>query len=143
MKSNVVMFWILTAYFVLLTAVYFFWNLIATNRIEWVGTVALLLSGALSGMIAFYLMLVQRKQGGVLVEDRLDSDIDDGDPEIGEFAPWSWWPVSLAGSLTLIGVGFATGNLESWFWLALFALPLVAVAIVGWTYEHYRGNFAR
>lgn len=143
MKSNIGILWVLTAYFVVLTATYFVWNLISTNRIEWVGTVTILLSGALTGMIAFYLMLVQRKQGGTLVEDRLDSDIDDGDPELGDFSPWSWWPFTLASGLTVVAIGMATGDLRTWFWLALFGLPLVLVSVVGWIYEHYRGNFAR
>lgn len=143
MKSNIGIFWVLTAYFVVVAGVYFVWNLVATNRIEWAGTTAVLLAGALTGMIAFYLMLVHRKQGAELIEDRPESDIDDGDPELGMFSPWSWWPFTLAAGLALVAIGMATGDLSTWFWLALFALPIVVVGIVGWIYEQYRGNFAR
>lgn len=140
MKSNVVIFWVLTAYFVLVGAVYISWNLIVHGRIEWVGGTAVLLSGALTAFIASYLMLVQRKQGGVLIEDLEDSDIDDGDPEIGEFSPWSWWPMILAFAAGLFVLGLSIGN---GFWLTFITLPLIPVAVVGWIYEYYRGNFAR
>ncbi|MFT4231250.1 MAG: cytochrome c oxidase subunit 4 [Leucobacter sp.] len=140
MKSNIVIFWILTTYFVVVDAVYTGMSLAIHGYIEWTGSVAILLSGALTAFIAFYLMLVQKKQGGVLVEDREDSDIDDGDPELGEFSPWSWWPIFLAfgASATVLGlcIGFD-------FWLCFLAVPLVLVGVVGWVYEYYRGNFAR
>lgn len=141
MKSNIVIFWVLTTYMVLLSAIYTVWNLAAHGYIEWAGSIVILFSGGLTGFIAFYLGLVARKQGGVLVEDREDSDIDDGDPEIGEFSPWSWWPIMLAfgASLTVLGLCLTWG----YFWLIIFALPIVLVGVVGWVYEAYRGNFAR
>ena len=140
MKSNVVIFWILTGYFVLIAAVYTFWNFALHGRPEWAGTVGILLSGALSAFIASYLGLVKKKQGGVLIEDTEDGDIDDGDPEIGEFSPWSWWPIVLAFSLALFVLGLCIGQ---HFWLTFLALPLVPIAVVGWVYEYYRGHFAR
>ena len=47
--------------------------------------------------------------GSVWPEDRLDASIDDGDPELGHFSPWSWWPLILAISATLGFLGFAVG----------------------------------
>ncbi|KTR86549.1 aa3-type cytochrome oxidase subunit IV [Leucobacter chromiiresistens] len=140
MKSNIVIFWILTVYLVVLAAVYTVWNMLSHGYPEWAGSTAILLSGGLTGFIASYLMLVQRKQGGVLVEDRDDSDIDDGDPELGEFSPWSWWPIVLAFGASLVVLGLCIGFN---FWLSFLSLPVVIVAVVGWVYEYYRGNFAR
>jgi len=140
MKSNVVVFSILTAYFVIVASVYTVWNLIEHGRLEWAGSLAILLSGALTGFIAAYLALVQKKQGGVLVEDQLDSDIDDGDPEMGEFSPWSWWPMFLAFAIAVVVLGLSIGFN---FWLTFLGLPLVLVGVVGWVYEYYRGYFAR
>lgn len=140
MKSNVVIFSILTLYFLVVAAVYTFWNLAVHGYIEWAGTIAVLLSAGLNGFIAGYLFLAYRKQGGVLVEDRPDSDIDDGDPELGEFSPWSWWPMILAFGAAVVILGLCIGN---GFWLSFVALPLVPVAVVGWVFEYYRGNFAR
>ncbi|MCA0378654.1 MAG: cytochrome c oxidase subunit 4 [Actinobacteria bacterium] len=140
MKSNIVIFGILTAYFLVVGLVYTFWNLLVHGYLEWAGSVVILLSGGLSAMIAVYLWLTQKKQGGLLIEDREDSDIDDGNPEIGDFSPWSWWPLMLGLSLSLVVLGLCIGFN---FWLTFLAAPLVLVAVVGWVFEYYRGHFAR
>lgn len=140
MKSSVVLFTVLTAYFLIVAVVYTVWNLLVHGYIEWAGSVAVLLSGGLSAFIASYLALNKRKQGGELVEDRLDADIDDGDPELGEFSPWSWWPIFLAFAVSVFVLGLCIGF---HFWLTFLAIPLIVVAIVGWVYEYYRGHFAR
>lgn len=143
MKTNVNLWWILTGFFLLLTAVYTGWNIIEHsskpwyNAIEWVGTIALLFSAAMSVMIGFYVNRVHRAQGGELPEDTLTADIDDGDPEIGEFSPWSWWPLVLAFSAALAILGLAVG-----VWMFPIGLAVFVVAIVGWVYEYYRGYFA-
>ncbi len=138
MTTNIRILWILTAYFFILAAVYTVWALIDTAEIEWVGTLAIALSGILTAFIAFYLQISRRNQGGELAEDRLDAEIDDGDPELGFFSPWSWWPVFLAAGAALAMVGLSVG-----FWVALYAIPLVLVGLVGWTFEYYRGYFGR
>ncbi len=140
MKSNVVIFTILTVYFVILATVYTVWNFIENGRMEWAGSIVILLSGGLAGFIAAYLALSRKKQGGELIEDRLDSDIDDGDPELGEFSPWSWWPMFLAFAISIVVLGLCIGFS---FWLTFLGLPLVIVGVVGWVYEYYRGYFAR
>lgn len=140
MKSNIVIFGILTCYFFLLATIYTVWNLISNGYVEWAGTVSIGLAAGLTAFISVYLWLVQKKQGGVLVEDREDTDIDDGDPEIGEFSPWSWWPLVLAFALSVLILGICVGFN---FWLSFLALPLVLVALVGWVFEYYRGQFAR
>jgi hypothetical protein len=138
MKTNIAVLWVLTAYFVVLAAIYTVWALIDTGEVEWVGSIAISLSAGLSGFIAFYLQLVKKNQGGELPEDRYDAEIDEGDPEIGHFSPWSWWPFTLAAGAATVFLGISVG-----FWVSMYALPIVLVALVGWVYEHYRGNFAR
>lgn len=140
MKSSIVIFWVITAYMVIVSSIYTVWNVMVHGYVEWAGSLTILLSGALTAFIAVYLGLVKRKQGGTLVEDIDDADIDDGDPELGEFSPWSWWPLLLAFSAALAVLGVCVGfNM----WLTFIAVPIVLVAIVGWVYEYYRGNFAR
>ncbi|WEK62914.1 MAG: cytochrome c oxidase subunit 4 [Candidatus Microbacterium colombiense] len=39
--------------------------------------------------------------------------MDDGDPELGEFSPWSWWPIVLAGSAAVFVVGLAVGHVPA------------------------------
>ena len=140
MKANAVIFTILTIYFVIVAAMYAVWNLVTHGYIEWVGTTALTMGAGLNGFIAFYLFLVIKKQGGVPVQDLEEADIDDADPELGEFSPWSWWPIVLAFACAFALMGLAIGF---GFWFSYFMIPVILVAVVGWVYEYYRGVFAR
>lgn len=144
MKSNTNLWWVLAVFFGLVGVLYTVWNLISNpgadlaNRIEWVGTVALFFAAFMAVLIAFYLGQVYKSQGGELPEDTLTADIDDGDPELGEFSPWSWWPIVLASSAGLAMIGLAVGS-----WLVPVGFAVFVVAIVGWVFEYYRGYFAR
>ena len=144
MRDNVILWWILTVFFLIVAAVYTGWNIIAhpdrpvVTAIEWVGTVTLLFVAFMGAMIAFYLNRTHKAQGGELPEDILTADIDDGDPELGEFSPWSWWPIVLAASAAVFLIGLAVGHFMIPIGIAIFV-----VAIVGWVYEYYRGYFAR
>ena len=138
MKTNIVVLWVMALYFFVLTAVYTVWAIIDTGVVEWIGTIAIGLSGILATFIAFYLQVQLRNQGGVLPEDRLDAGIDDGDPELGFYSPWSWWPMMLAAGAAIAMLGFAVGT-----WVTFYAIPVVLIALVGWSFEYYRGYFAR
>lgn len=142
MRANVIMFWILAGFFALAAVLYIVWSTLSGiephGGPEWVGTVAVSLTAVLAAFIAFYLGRVHSAQGAELPEDRLDANIDDGDAELGFFSPWSWWPIILAGGAAIGMLGLAIG-----FWLAYIAVPIVLIALVGWVYEYYRGNFAR
>jgi hypothetical protein len=140
MRANAILFWILSIFFFLSAVAYTLWNLIdqAHRNIEWVGTVGLLLSAILAAFIAFYVGRSHAAQGGELPEDRLDANIDDGDPELGHFSPWSWWPISLAFGAGLVILGLAVG-----FWICFIGVAFSLICIVGWVYEYYRGYFAR
>ncbi|GAA0961479.1 cytochrome c oxidase subunit 4 [Frigoribacterium faeni] len=136
MKTNATLFWILAIFFFLMAAVYTVWNIIDTGKVEWAGTVAIPLAGMLSVFLAFYMGRSHGAQGGELPEDRLDANIDDADPELGHFSPWSWWPILLAFACGLIFLALAVG-----MWIIYIGAALVAVSLVGWVYEYYRGNF--
>ncbi len=142
MRTHVSLWWVLTAFFFIVGIIYTTWNIVGhtgdiVTRIEWVGTVVLFFTSFMAALIAFFVHRVHRAQGGELPEDVLTSEIDDGDPELGEFSPWSWWPLVLAfaGGVTILGL--AVG----WFMFPIGAAILV-VALVGWVYEYYRGYFA-
>lgn len=143
MRSNVVLWWLLGGFFAFVAVLYIGWNIIAHpqlpwyNAIEWVGSVALVFAVFMAGFIAFYLGQVHKSQGGELPEDRLTADIDDGDPEIGHYSPWSWWPLVLAFSASIAMIGLAVGT-----WLMPIGIAIFGIAIVGWVYEYYRGYFA-
>ncbi|MCU1578170.1 MAG: cytochrome c oxidase subunit 4 [Rhodoglobus sp.] len=148
MGTNTRLFWILAGFFFFADALYITWSLLvsatpadatAPPKVEWVGAVAIGLTGVLSVLIAFYLGRIHRAQGGnELPEDRLDANIDDGDAEQGHFSPWSWWPVVLAGAAALVFLGVAIGP-----WISFIGGSILIVALVGWVYEYYRGYFAR
>jgi hypothetical protein len=139
MRANTNLFWILFAFMLLADVAYTIWSLIwYAGEVEWVGTVGIGLAAILSAFLAFYLGRVHKAQGAELPEDRLDSNIDDGDPEMGFYSPWSWWPILLAGSGALMVLGLAVG-----FWIAFIGAAVLLIAIVGWVFEYYRGNFAR
>jgi hypothetical protein len=138
MRTNTGLWWLLCFFFLLVAALYTGWNILEHGQPEWVGTVALLFTALMSALIAFYIQRVHRAQGGELPEDVLTADIDDGDPELGEYSPWSWWPIVLASSAALGMVGLAVGT-----WMMPIGIAVFVVAIVGWVYEYYRGYFAR
>lgn len=144
MKTNINLWWLLAGFFLLVAVVYTGWSIIANpgvpwfNAVEWVGTVGLFFSVAMAVMIAFYVDRVHRSQGGELPEDTLTADIDDADPEMGEFSPWSWWPIVLAFSAGLAFLGLGVGQ-----FLLPIGFAVFLVALVGWVYEYYRGYFAR
>ncbi|MBS1675118.1 MAG: cytochrome c oxidase subunit 4 [Actinobacteria bacterium] len=144
MRSNIVLWWVLTGFFLVVGTTYTVWNIVAhperpvVTAIEWAGTVALYFTAFMAAMIAFYLDRTMKAQGGTLPEDILTSDIDDGDPELGEFSPWSWWPIVLAGAAAVGMIALAVG-----VFLFPVAIAIFVVAIVGWVYEYYRGHFAR
>ena len=147
MKANYILFVILAIFFWVADAAYIIWSVIDPVRddvvywwdgIEWVGAVAIALSGILSAFIGFYLSRVHAGQGGELPEDRVEAEIDDGDAEQGFFSPWSWWPVMLALSASLVFAGLAVG-----FWISIIGGGVFVVSIIGWQYEYYRGYFAR
>ena len=140
MKTNVNLLWVLTVFFAVVTVVYVVWGLLDPSQgsVEWAGTFMLGLSTLLMAFVAFYLDKVHAAQGGELPEDRLDGNIDDGDPEMGFFSPWSWWPIFLAAATALLFLGLAVG-----FWVCFIGLGLGLIALTGWVYEYYRGLFAR
>ena len=138
MRTNSTLLWILGGFFWLVDIVYVVWSLLGTGKVEWAGLVAMALTGVALFFLAFYIGRAHAAQGGELPQDLSDADVDDGDPEMGQFSPWSWWPFVLALSVTLLFLGFAIG-----IWIAFFSAPLVLIAIVGWNYEYYRNNFAR
>ena len=140
MRTNANLFWILGAFFWAADVLYIFWaaSPAGLGHVEWVGAVGMGLSGVLAFFLAFYLGRSHSAQGGELPEDIETANIDDGDPEVGHFSPWSWWPFALGVGLALVFLGLAIG-----IWISLIGGPLAVISIVGWNYEYYRNNFAR
>ena len=109
---------------------------LVTRWKEPVGVVALALTTGLALLIGIYLYVTGRR-----IDERPEDDpvgeISEGAGELGEFAPFSWWPLPLAASAALIFAGAAVG-----WWLSLIGISVGAIALIGWVYEFYRGEHA-
>ncbi|MFC7533407.1 cytochrome c oxidase subunit 4 [Actinoplanes sp. GCM10030250] len=104
---------------------------------EWVGLVALILSGLLCSMCAGFFWFVARRID-LRPEDREDGEIAEGAGEVGFFSPGSYWPFGIALSAAITGLG-----LVFWmWWLVAFGLILVIVTSCGMLFEYYSGTRA-
>ena len=149
MKFNANLFWFLAAFYIIDAIGYAVWfattnlpvndtgsNAWFSFAFEPIGTAAIAMLGIMSIFLAFYVQKTAKSQGEV-PEDRLDANIEDGDSEIGFFAPWSWWPFFLG----LFGA-MAFASLAVGWWMMFIAFPLALVALIGFVFEHSRGRFA-
>ena len=148
MKFNGRLFYFLSAFYVISAAAYAIWfaadpandpgaqGLIKGFAFEPIGTAAILMLAIMSLFLGFYIAKTSKSQGPV-PEDRFDANIEDGDTEIGFFAPWSWWPFFLG-----IFGALAFASLAIGWWLFFIAFPLALVALIGFVFEHSRGRFA-
>lgn len=132
MKAEYKLFGLLGAFFFAVFVIYGF----VTDWLEPVGWVALSFSGGLGLMITFYLWHTGRNLPA-RPEDDLDGDIASQAGDYGAFAPYSWWPLWLALTGSVIFLGMAVG-----WWVVLLATPFVVWAVVGWVFEFYKGEHA-
>lgn len=115
MKTEWRIFSAVAGFLLLATFVYGGWTLIEFGQIEWIGTVALLLSFLLTGMCGWYFWVVSRRIEP-RPEDRSDAEISDGAGEVGFFSPGSYWPFGIAVSCAVVGLGLAF-----WLWWMIVA----------------------
>src|ERR1041384_8661557 len=95
MKSEWRLFGVLAAFIFVAAAVYAWWTDYDGNHIEWIGFVALILSGLLLAMCGSALWLISRRIEP-RPEDRPDAEIADGAGEMGFFSPGSYYPFGIA-----------------------------------------------
>jgi magnesium-transporting ATPase (P-type) len=119
------------AFFIPLSAIYWWFSR------DPVGTTALALSGGLAVIVGFY-VLFTAKRVYPRPEDRMDGEIDQADPEYGFFSPHSWWPlfIGLGAFIIALGLIFAV-------WVIVVGVTALLLALVGWLFEYYRGEFAK
>jgi hypothetical protein len=127
---------VLTVFFALITTLYITWWFLTYGGWDPVGTSVLAMLTFMSIFLTFYLWKTDRTQG-IVPEDRLDANIEDGESELGFFAPWSWWPIFLGAASGLTFASLAVG-----WWLTFIAVPLALIGVVGYVFEHSRGQFA-
>jgi hypothetical protein len=133
LKTNARLFWLLAVFYLVDDAGYVVWNQVSYGRLEPIGTAAIAMLVFLAAFIAFYLGNTAKNQG-VVPEDRLDAEVEDGDFEQGHFSPYSWWPFFLG-----IGCALAFASLAIGWWLFFIAFPIAMIALVRFVYEYYSG----
>ncbi len=132
MKVEIKLFGLLVPIFVGFTLIYGYftqWN-------EWVGIVGLALSSALAAFVSGFLWLTARKMD-LRPDDNPQGEIAEAAGDYGFFSPHSWWPQWLGLSSAVLFLGVAVG-----WWMVIIAAPFAAVAVVGWTFEYFRGQNA-
>ena len=118
-----------------MAVLYSLWTNGETGHVEWVGTVALILSGLLCSMCGGFFWFVARRID-LRPEDRPDGEIAEGVGEIGFFSPGSYWPFGLAVAASIAGLG-----LVFWmWWLIALGLLMVILSACGLLFEYYSGT---
>jgi hypothetical protein len=136
MKSEYRVFGIVTLFLFVAAAVYWWWTAVTLpHGVDFIGSIALILSGLLCAMCGGYFWFVSRRIEP-RPEDRDDAEIQEGAGEIGFFSPGSYWPFGLAVAALTAGIGMVY-----WMWW-LIAIGLIAllVATGGLLFEYYTGS---
>ena len=118
-------------------AVYAVWTEMDGGRVEVAGTAALILSGGLLGISGSFFWFVSRRIDA-RPEDRNDAEIAEGAGELGFFSPGSYWPLGIALSGTVTGVGLALVQV----WMVLLGVLLILFTAGGLLFEYYVGSRA-
>lgn len=122
----------LAPFFTMMTLIYGFW----TGWDELVGVTALALTALMVIFISGYLALTARRIDP-RPEDNLEGEQADLQGDLGFFSPQSWWPLWLGLASAVLFAGVAVG-----WWMVIIAVPFAALAVVGWTFEYFKGEFA-
>lgn len=132
MKIESKLFGLLAAFFGVMAVIYGLWG----GWREPVGVVALLLSMLLAGMVAYYTHYIGSKLP-LRPEDDEEGDIGQIEGEFGFFSPYSWWPLWLGLTAAVCFLGLAVG-----WWLFIIGASFGVFAVVGWTFEYFKGEHA-
>jgi hypothetical protein len=118
-------------------AAYYIWSDNSDYGADWVGSTAMVLSGALCFMCGAYFGFVARRIEP-RPEDRGDADIDEGAGELGFFSPGSYWPFGIALAAAFAGLGIVF-----WApWMIAMGVVAILVGVGGLLFEYYLGPSA-
>ena len=135
MKSEYKVFGIVTAFLFTACGVYWWWSHAeSVAGTDYVGVVALALSGLLTAMCGGYFWFVSRRID-LRPEDRDEAEIADGAGEVGFFSPGSYYPFGLALAAVITGVGLV----YTLWWLMAVGIIAVLIGAAGLLFEYYTG----
>ncbi|MEO3939069.1 cytochrome c oxidase subunit 4 [Dermatophilaceae bacterium Soc4.6] len=135
MKVEYKLFLYLGIFFAPLGPIYYLWEK-SYGGDDLVGFIALMLTALLALLVAFYLRVTAR-QFTDRPEDNPRALISEQEGDYGFFTPYSWWPLWLGASAAIVFAGLAIG-----WWLFIIGVSFGVVAICGWTFEHFKGEYA-
>jgi protein-S-isoprenylcysteine O-methyltransferase Ste14 len=119
-----------TVFFGVVGTIYAVWSR------DWIGGTALIFTGFMTALIAFYTLYTAKRLDN-RPEDDMQANQDEAAPDYGFYSPHSWWPLPMGFSAMLVALGliFAT-------WLLIAGVIFLMMSIVGLVFEYYRGDFA-
>ena len=132
MKVEFKLFVVLAVFFLPVALIYG----IASGWNEPVGPIGLGLTGGLGVMIAFYLWATGRRLPE-RPEDNPGGEIEEQEGDYGFFSPHSGSRVPLLFWCMVCFAGLAVG-----WWLFIIGASFGVVALVGWTFEYFKGPHA-
>lgn len=135
MKTEYRLFLGIALFLAAMAVVYPLWTYGELGGVDWIGTVALILSFLLCAMCGGYFWFVSRRID-LRPEDRLDAEIADAAGEVGFFSPGSYWPVGIGLCATTTFLGMAM-----WMWW-LIAVGAIATLLTtaAMLFEYYSGT---
>ncbi|HZC72039.1 MAG TPA: cytochrome c oxidase subunit 4 [Jatrophihabitans sp.] len=122
-------------FFWLAAIAYGIWSNQTQQHVEVVGVAALILSGGLVGIPGAFFWFVSRRIDP-RPEDRSDAEIAEAAGDVGFFSPGSYWPVTLAGAASVIGIGLSLAQV----WLVVVGVLFLLFSIGGLLFEYYGGG---
>lgn len=130
MKYAGILFAAGTVFFGVVGTIYAVWSR------DWIGGTALIFTGFMTALIAFYTLYTAKRLDN-RPEDDMQANQDEAAPDYGFYSPHSWWPLPMGFSAMLVALGliFAT-------WLLIAGVIFLMMSIVGLVFEYYRGDFA-
>jgi len=102
------------------------------------GAAALIFTGGLGFLVAFYLLFTAKRIEPV-PEDDQEGDIAEGAGVQGFYSPYSWWPLVVGAGAAIIGLGLC---FLMW-WLIILGAVVTVAGVAGILFEYYAGEFAR
>lgn len=125
MKSNYQLFSGLAVFYAIMAVIYYYVGG------EAVGITGMILAACLSGMVGFYIWFTHKRIGFDIPSDDLNAEIADDAGELGFYSPHSWWPLPVAVSSCVLGLGIIIG-----WWLAIIGLGALVLSIIGFVTEY-------
>lgn len=130
MRTESTVFNVVGGFLYLCAGTYAWWT-DKLSRVEWAGTMELLIAGTMAAAIGMYFAFVARRIQP-RPEDR-NAEIAEGAGDIGFFSPGSYWPLGLGLAVALGAIGIAMSQ----SWVAILGLIGIFLATGGLLFEYY------